>query len=107
MNWIDINDKDKKPPKGIEMLLFNADWMDSDFNPHGIRIGFLCDAFGWTSAYWCNYHDRYYTRISDEDSFVNNSEFKDDKAANQIPTHYCMFGLQKNKQDECKRIKDR
>lgn len=52
--------------------------------PQGIRIGFLDDLSGWTSAYWCNYHDEYHTRTSDEDD----EQFEDYKAVNQIPTHW-------------------
>ena len=55
-----------------------------DFNPKGIRIGFLDDVSGWISAYWCNYHDDYHTRTSDEDD----KQFNDYKAENQVPTHW-------------------
>jgi len=82
MEWIDL--KKLKAEPGIEFLLFNEKWKDEDFNPNGIRIGFLDDVSGWTSAYWCNYHDDYHTRTSDEDD----NQFEDYKAENQIPTHF-------------------
>ena len=82
MKWIDINDS--LPDSGVEVLLFNSVWINEDYNPKGIRIGFLDDVSGWTSAYWCNYHDDYHTRISE----VDNIQFKDNKGENQIPTHW-------------------
>ena len=79
-----ISTKSRIPKKGIEVLLFNEKWINEDYNPKGIRIGFLDDVSGWTSAYWCNYHDDYHTRTSDGD----NKQFKDFKASNQVPTHW-------------------
>lgn len=80
--WISI---DKQlPESGIEVLLFNAKWKNEDFNPKGVRIGFKDDVGGWISTYWCNYHDEYHTRTTDEDD----KQFADFKAENQIPTHW-------------------
>ena len=80
--WISI---DKQLPEaGFEVLLFNAKWIDEDFNPKGVRIGCRDDLAGWYSAYWCNYHDEYHTRTTDEDD----KQFTDFKAENQIPTHW-------------------
>jgi hypothetical protein len=81
-NWIDIS---VNPPIiGTEVLFFNEKWINEDWNPNGIRVGFLDDMNGYTSAYWCNYHDEYHTRISGED----NKNFEDSKGANQVPTHW-------------------
>lgn len=79
-----ISIEDDLPKKGVEVLLYNKNWINEDFTPQGIRIGFLDDLSGWTSAYWCNYHDEYHTRTSDEDD----EQFEDYKAVNQIPTHW-------------------
>ena len=81
MEWTKIDNENK--PEG-EVLLFSEKWIHEDWNPKGIRIGFHDDVSGWVSAYWCNYHDDYHTRNSDED----NNQFEDFKAENQVPTHY-------------------
>lgn len=82
MKWIDL--KTEKPEVGQEVLLYNEKWIDEDFNPKGIRIGWFGDSSGWTSAYWCNYHDEYHTRDNADD----NEQFTDSKAENQVPTHW-------------------
>lgn len=82
MKWINI--EKQLPEEGKEVLLYNKKWVHEDFNPHGIRIGFL-GGEGWISAYYCNCHDEYMTRNSVEDD----EEFEDSKAENQIPTHWC------------------
>lgn len=33
--------KEEKPPEGEEVLAYHPSWIDEDFNPRGIRIGFL------------------------------------------------------------------
>ena len=50
----------QKPPEGVEVLAYHQDWEDKDFNPLGIRIGFL-NADGFTSAMWWDYQDTYMT----------------------------------------------
>ena len=82
MRWIKVSEK--LPTPGTEVLLYNEKWINEDFNPKGIRIGFRDDVSGWISAYWCNYHDDYHTRTSDEDDL----QFVDSKAENQVPTHW-------------------
>lgn len=90
MNWIAI--KDKEPEIGIEVLFYNEKWVDEDFNPNGVRIGFR-DDICYTSAYWCNYHEDYHTRTSDED----NDQFELAKAIDQIPTHWMVIQTFKKK----------
>lgn len=38
MNWKKY--KEEKPPEGEEVLAYHPSWIDEDFNPRGIRIGF-------------------------------------------------------------------
>ncbi len=38
MNWKKF--KEEKPPEGEEVLAYHPSWIDEDFNPRGIRIGF-------------------------------------------------------------------
>ncbi len=81
-HWVSV--KDNPPEEGIEFLLYNEKWIDEDFNPKGIRVGFLDGLGGWISSHWCNTHDEYHTRISSEDD----KQFEDFKGENQVPTHY-------------------
>lgn len=76
--------KDNPPPEGIEVIFYNPKWINEDFNPKGTRVGFLNGDGNYISSYWCNYHDEYHTRISDED----NEQFELSKAEDQIPTHW-------------------
>lgn len=73
------------PQEGIEVICFNENWICKDFNPHGTRIGFLNGENDWITAYWSNYKDCYYTRLSTKDD-INFSDFI---GVNQIPTHWC------------------
>lgn len=65
-----INYKEQKPPYGVEVLAYHHDWINEDFNPKGIRVGFLQDSlaedsndnpYDFVSAYWWNYQDCYMT----------------------------------------------
>jgi len=79
--WIPI--EELPPMDGQDILIKNEKWIDEDFNENGVRIGCYGDGI-WTSAYWCNTHDEYHTRTSDEDD----EAFEDSKAEDQIPTHW-------------------
>lgn len=66
--WADKNQKnpwikwnDKKPEEGIEVIAYNKNWIDEDFNPNGTRIGFINGDGEFTSAYWWDYQDCYTT----------------------------------------------
>jgi hypothetical protein len=76
--------EEELPPVGVEVLLQNDNWKNEDYNPEGIRPGFRDDLSGWVTATYCNLHDEYHTRFSDEDD----PQFKDSKAENQGPTHW-------------------
>lgn len=86
--FIKIKSEKDYPEKGTEVLLFKKSWINQDYNPRGVRIGYLDDVSGWVSAYWCNYHNAYHTRTSNED----NDQFEDFKSINQIPTHWKPLG---------------
>ena len=81
--WILI-EKDTVIPDGIELLLYNEKWICKDFNPNGTRIGFKDNITVWTSAYYSNYKDSYFTRTAEEDD----KNFELNKSEDQIPTHY-------------------
>lgn len=74
MNWIKINDT-KIIDYDFEVIGFNPEWIDEDFNPEGTRVCFKADSGekGWCSAKWNNCHDCY-----DEDY-------------NTAPTHYMVI----------------
>lgn len=70
-----LNFKEKEPPFGEEVLAFNRKWIDEDFNPKGIRVGFLSDD-GFISAFWYDEQDCYETISKqhcedDEDFYAN------------------------------------
>ena len=51
-----INFEEEKPITGEEVLAFNKKWIDEDFNPRGIRVGFL-GFDGFISAFWYDEQD--------------------------------------------------
>lgn len=89
--WTDVNPKwinykKRKPEDFVEVLAYNKNWIDEDFNPTGIRIGFIDGNGDFTSAYWWDYQDCYETiskAICEE-----NSEFYSKHIGNTEPTHW-------------------
>ena len=81
LNNMYINYQEQKPPIGVEVIAYNHKWIDEDFNPNGIRIGFLSDD-GFISAFWWDEQDCYETISKlhcedDEDFFeshIDNTE---------------------------------
>lgn len=82
--WISI--KEKLPEQGIEVLLFNENWKDEDYNTKGIRIGFLDGLNGFISAHWWNYQDCYMTISKDE--CLGNPHFSEKIQNSTEPTHW-------------------
>jgi len=73
------------PEISEEVICFNPAWIDEDFNPKGIRIGFRTDDDFITAYYW-NYQDSYMTISHSE---CDNKEFYSDKIRNNVePTHW-------------------
>ena len=56
-NWYRF--KDKKPPVGVEVDFYNKHWVCPDFNPNGIRSGFLTDEVYVFLALWVDHQDTY------------------------------------------------
>lgn len=71
--------KKEKPENGIEIICFNPEWIDEDFNPNGTRIGFLNDDYEFTTAYWWDYQDCYMTICGAFSEHIQN---------NTEPTHW-------------------
>lgn len=44
--------KEEKPSEGEEVLAYHPSWIDEDFNPRGIRIGFWNGGDDFKSAHW-------------------------------------------------------
>ena len=59
--WVKI-DADHQLPYCQEVIGYNKEWVDKDFNPSGTRIGFLSDT-GFFSAKWIDDQDCYTTRF--------------------------------------------
>lgn len=59
MNWKKF--KEEKPTEGEEVLAYHPSWIDEDFNPRGIRIGFWNGGDDFKSAHWWDYKDCYIT----------------------------------------------
>ena len=79
--WIDY--KEQKPPYGEEVLAYHHKWVDEDFNPKGIRVGFLQDChtgseendrYDFVSAFWWDYQDTYMTISKSECKRDENSK---------------------------------
>lgn len=71
------------PPLGEEVLFFHEDWIDEDFNPKGVRIGFRLDDDYVTAHYWS--HQDCYMTISHSEC-DNNAAFSD-KTKKSIEPH--------------------
>lgn len=82
LGWINVGDK--LPNEGFEVLLFNKKWINEDFNPKGIRIGFLNGTGEWVTAYYCSQHDEYHTRDNESDD----DHYKQNLAEDQKPTYW-------------------
>jgi len=67
LHWIKMSDVPLL--EGIEVIGYNKEWVDEDFNPTGTRIGFI-NSEGWfTSAKWVNDLDCYATCCEEGDDF--------------------------------------
>ena len=65
--WVKI-DADHPLPYCQEVIGYNKEWVDEDFNPSGTRIGFLSDT-GFFSAKWIDDQDCYTTRFEEGDDY--------------------------------------
>lgn len=77
MRWRDVISE--PPPMGKEVLFFHEDWIDEDFNPDGVRIGFMEDEDFITAYYWS--HQDCYMTISHSECDDNPSYSKKTKSS--------------------------
>ena len=52
------------PPHHVELIGYNKEWVDEDYNPDGTCICFLDDVAEWYIAKWCGACDEWHTRGS-------------------------------------------
>lgn len=90
--WKDITKE--KPENGMEIICFNSNWIDEDFNPNGTRIGFLNGDNEFTTAYWWDYQDCYMTICKSE--VYGNEAFSKHTQENTEPTHWMAIPNFKN-----------
>lgn len=60
--WVSV--KERLPEVGVEVIAFNPEWLDEDYNLHGMRVGFLNESQEdgyFVSAKYNNYQDCYET----------------------------------------------
>ena len=81
-----INYKEEKPSFGVEVIAYHHKWVDEDFNPNGIRVGFLGDD-GFISAFWWDYQNCYET-ISKQ-RCESNKDFYRSHIDNTEPEVWC------------------
>lgn len=87
MKWVKITPK-IKIPEGIQVLCYNKEWIDPDFNPEGTRVGFFIEHIGFTTAHWWDYQDTYMTISSDHcDPGIFSKEILD----HIQPTHFMVL----------------
>ena len=86
--------EDEKPKEGQWVIGWHHDWVDEDFNPEGIRIGFLEDnlasddcPYDFVSAHWWDYHDSFIT-ISKCYIEGNEQAFSDEIKRSVIPEYW-------------------
>lgn len=101
--WIKI-DKKHPLPKFEEVLAYNKEWVEADFNPKGVRIGYLTDEGNFVSAKYDPDGEDYVSRYEDGDDYqffeemedgtrktwYNNGDDRGDIEGSRpnLPTHY-------------------
>jgi len=63
--WISVEDELPIPEKNIEVIGYNSEWINEDFNPNGTRICCFIDNEEWTTAKWNDIHDCYISTSKD------------------------------------------
>ena len=80
------NFKEIKPVEGVEVIAFHHKWVSEEFNPRGIRIGFLTYD-GFISAFWWDDQDTYLTISKNE--VLSNPSFYESHLDNTEPEFWC------------------
>lgn len=84
--WYKVSEK--TPEMGVEIIGYNQDWVDEDFNPNGTRVCFYDDT-GWYSAKWSNDQDSYSTvGCMRSGCSEDNCEFSNSCKSKNGPTHW-------------------
>lgn len=80
-----ISLEEELPPEGEEVLFYNENWINEDFNPRGIRFGFMNNDDFITAHYW-NDQDTYVTISHSECD--GNGFYSEEIRHNINPTHW-------------------
>lgn len=84
------------PPHGVPVIAYHHLWVNEDFNPMGIREGFLMDnlaadadiyKYDFCSAHWWDYQDCYMT-ISKIEIEGHEQEYSDEIKESIIPEYW-------------------
>lgn len=84
------------PPHGVPVIAYHHLWVNEDFNPMGIREGFLMDnlaadadacKYDFCSAHWWDYQDCYMT-ISKAEIAGHEQEYSDEIKESIIPEYW-------------------
>ncbi len=102
-NWIKIS-KNNPLPKFVEVLAYNKEWIEVDFNPKGVRIGYLTDEGNFISAKYEPDGEDYISKYEEGDDYqffqtqedgsiktwYNNGDDRGDIEGYRpnLPTHY-------------------
>lgn len=72
------------PEEGEEVLGYNKEWIDEDFNPDGICVCYATNEGYWDVAKWCGLHYEWHTRPTGA------GQWEEDKyeMALAAPTHW-------------------
>lgn len=95
--------EDEKPQNGQWVIAFHHDWVNEDFNPEGIRIGFLQEnlasdncPYDFVSAHWWDYQDDFIA-ISKNIIEGNEDAFSDNIKRSVIPEYWIEAPIFKRK----------
>ncbi len=71
MSWIKI-EENKVIDYEFEVIGFNPEWIDEDFNPEGTRVCFQTDSGekGWCSAKWIDNQDCYHADFESAPTYI-------------------------------------
>lgn len=107
--WIKI-DKNHPLPKFEEVLAYSKEWVEADFNPKGVRIGYLADEGNFISAKYEPDGEDYISKYEEGDDYqffqtmengtkrtwYNNGDDRGDIEGYRpnLPTHYKRISIE-------------
>lgn len=104
--WLSVEKYPLEDINDAEVIGYNKEWIDPDWNPNGTRVGFLNGNGEFTSAKWCAHQDCYVTCSEEGDDYIlleevgngkikKTARYKDGKGVDgyvaNMPTHYMLI----------------